>query len=208
MCTVRGLVGVEIRNRTRNGGAPVQESRGPERPVRSHMAAKAKSEPHLGVHGSALYPIAQHPLPVLSSTVSPTHSHNTIADDALAVMLGQALDDFDDAPDSGADMRDACVDEAHASSSYPSLPLSPFNLEPAGDDRSRQRGVRSTGRQGADQGIPRVAARRHDPRHGGSQCHEAQRQPVQAYHPSIHIVPTRTTQSDLHATPIFRPMRH
>ena len=60
------------------------------------MVADAKSEPRLRAVGSALYSIAQHPLLVPSSTVSPTHSLNIMTAAELAGMLADALDCFDD----------------------------------------------------------------------------------------------------------------
>jgi hypothetical protein len=115
---------------------PVNRPTHTEGTVCSHMVTTAKSEPRLGVLGPALYSIAQHPFHVLPSFVSPTHSFNIATHDELADMLAEALDDFDDAPVSDAHVRDACVEEAHVSSFYPS-PSSSSSLSP------RRRGSRS-----------------------------------------------------------------
>ena len=98
---------------------PVNRPRRTDHSVRFHMVTAAKSETRLWVLDSVCYPIAQHPLLVHSSIISPSPSH-IMTDAELAVMLAEALDDFGDAPGGDGHVRDARVKEAYVSPSYSS----------------------------------------------------------------------------------------
>ena len=100
-----------------------------ERLVRSHMVANAESDTRLGSLGSVLYPIAQHPLLVQPSLVSPANSTNVMTDDELQRMLIEALDDFDEAPTGCGHVLDAREEEVSTSTSVYS-PLSLFRSLP------------------------------------------------------------------------------
>ena len=99
---------------------PANQSRRTDHSVLSHMVTAAKSETRLWVLDSVCYPIAQHPLLVPSSIISPSHSLNIMTDAELADMLAEALDDFGDAPGGDGHVRDTRVKEAYVSPSYSS----------------------------------------------------------------------------------------
>jgi hypothetical protein len=93
-------------------------SRPTVRSVRSHMVADVQSEARLRVCGSAFDSIAHQHLPVLSSNISPAHSKDIMTDCELAIMLAEALDDFDD---DGGRCSTSCSAIADGTIIHPSL---------------------------------------------------------------------------------------